>query len=248
MSRASILGVAVDRVSLDEAVARVEGFIADFARDGRTRLVVTPNPEIIYAARTDGELAAALREADLSLPDGTGVVWAARRLGEPVPERVAGIDLMERLLALSARRGYRVFFLGTRPEVVARAAEVARRRYPGLAVAGYHHGYFGPEEDGAVVAAIRSARPDLLIVGMGSPRDQTWLWRHRGDLGVPVGLGVGGSLDVLAGVVRRAPRWLQSLGLEWLYRLLRQPRRWRRMLALPRFVWAVWRTGREQGA
>ncbi len=241
MSRVSVLGVEVDRVSLDEAVARVEEWLRAGAADGRLRLVATPNPEIIWAARADRELARALAEADLCVADGVGVVWASRHLGEPVPERVAGADLMERLLELAARRGYRVYFLGTHPEVVARAAEEARRRYPGLVVAGHHHGYFRPEEEEAVVAAVRAARPDLLFVGMGAPRDQVWLWRHRHELGAAVGVGVGGSLDVLACVVRRAPRWVRSLGLEWLYRLAAQPRRWRRMLALPRFAWAVLR-------
>lgn len=241
MTRVEVLGVPVDRVRMDEAVARVEAFLRDHARDGRSRLVMTPNPEIIHAALSDPELMAALRGADLSLPDGAGVVWASRRLGRPAPMRVTGVDLLDRLLVLSAEKGYRVFFLGTRPEILARAVESARARYAGLRMAGSHHGYFGPTEDEAVVDAVRAARPDLLFVGMGAPRDQKWLWRQRDAMGVPLAMGVGGSFDVLAGEVPRAPGWVRWANAEWLYRLVRQPRRWRRMLALPRFAWAVWR-------
>lgn len=252
MSRVEILGVAVDRVSMDEAVARIEALIAGFAAEGRegrkglTRLVVTANPEILFAAWKDRELAGVLAGADLVVADGVGVVWAARRLGRPVPERVPGIDLMHRLLARSAARGYRVFFLGARPGVAARAAAAARERYPGLEVAGVHHGYFRPGEAAAVAAAVGAARPDLLFTGMGAPRDQKWVWRHRESLGAAVAVGVGGSFDVLAGTARRAPRWMQHLGLEWLYRLLRQPSRWRRMRVLPRFAWAVLRSSSDK--
>lgn len=244
--RVDVLGIPVDRVTMDEAVARVEVFLRDHVRDERSRLVMTPNPEIIHAARHDRELKAALQGADLSLPDGTGVVWASRRLGRPAPGRVTGVDLLDRLLALSADKGYRVFFLGTRPGVLDRAVDSARERYRGLQVAGSHHGYFSPAEEAAVVAAVRAARPDLLFVGMGAPRDQRWLWRHRDVLGVPVAMGVGGSFDVLAGVVPRAPGWVRAANVEWLYRLARQPRRWRRMLVLPRFAWAVWRESLRQ--
>lgn len=239
--RVVILGVPVDCVTMDEAVARAEAFLSAHAADGRPRLVMTPNPEIIYAAQRDGALLEILRNADLAVPDGAGVVWAARLLGNPVPERVTGIDLLERLLALAAARGYRVYFLGTRSEVMARAVEAACGRFPGLQVVGSHHGYFTSAEEPAVVAGVRKARPDFLFVGMGAPRDQKWLWRHREELGVPVAMGVGGSFDVLAGVTRRAPRWMRDAHLEWLFRLLQQPWRWRRMLALPRFAWMVWR-------
>lgn len=252
MSRLRILGAPVDRVSLDEAVSRIEALAAGAAaagageRPGPARLVVTANPEILFAARTDPELAAILEGADLVVADGVGVVWAARRLGRPVPGRVPGIDLMHRLLARSAARGRRVFFLGARPGVAERAAAAAREGCPGLEVAGVHHGYFGPEEEAAVAAAVRAARPDLLFTGMGAPRDQKWVWRHREALGPVVAVGVGGSFDVLAGAARRAPRWMQHLGLEWLYRLARQPSRWRRMLALPRFAWAVLRASADK--
>ncbi len=242
--RVTVLGVPVDRVTMDQAVRVVEGFIAAYAADGRPRLVLTPNPEIIYAAQHDGALLEILRNADLAVPDGVGVVWAARVLGTPLPERVTGIDLLERLLALSAQRGYRVYFLGARPEVLPKAVDAARRRFPGLQVAGSHHGYFTPADEQAVVDDIKKARPDLLFVGMGAPRDQKWLWRHREELGVPVSMGVGGSFDVLAGATRRAPQWVRDARLEWFFRLIQQPRRWRRMLALPRFAWMVWRQAR----
>lgn len=243
--RVTILGVPVDRLSMDEAVWAAERLLKSFATDRRPRLVLTPNPEIIFAAQQDAELKEILSRADLAVADGAGVVWAARLLGRPVPERVAGVDMLLRLLDLSARRGYRVFFLGTRPDVLARAVEFARRSYPGLVIVGSHHGYFRSEEEAAVIEAVRLAQPDFLFSGMGAPRDQKWLWRHRDALGVPVSMGVGGSFDVLAGVVTRAPRWMQRAYLEWLFRLFQQPSRWRRMLALPRFALMVWRQARS---
>ncbi len=245
----------------DAAAAGVQGVapdgarggVPDGARDGgpdgaregppsvrpATRVVLTPNPEIIMAARGDAELTAALREADLSLADGIGVVWAARALGNPVPERVTGVDLLELLLGHLARRGGGVYFLGGRPGVAEEAAGRARARWPGLRVAGCHHGYFGPNEAPAVAAAVAGSGADLLVCGMGFPRDQKWLRRWREGLGVRVAVGVGGALDVLAGRVRRAPAAWRRLHLEWFHRLLTQPWRWRRMLALPRFCLAV---------
>lgn len=239
--RLEIMGVPVDPLTVDQAVRRIEEFIKSPAA-GRTRLVLTPNPEIIWAARRDADLRRILREADLALADGAGVVWAGRRLGTPVPERVTGIDVMHRLLALAAARGYAVFFLGARPGVIEAAANAAREAYPGLAVAGYHHGYFSPGEEAAVAEMIRRAGSDILFTGMGFPRDQKWLdrWKHR--LGVPVAMGVGGAFDVLAGVVRRAPLWMQKTHIEWLFRLIQQPSRWRRMTVLPRFALAILRS------
>lgn len=238
--RVRILGVPVDPVTMEEAVMVVDDFIDRYRSDGCSRLVLTPNPEIIQTARRDGELMEVLQEADLAVADGAGILWAARVLGLPVPERIPGIDLMERLLLLSARKGYRVFFLGSRPPVVEQAAMAAMARYPGLTVAGWRHGYFRPEEEGSAIRAIRAARPDLLFTGMGAPRDQKWLGRNRKKLNVPVSMGVGGSFDVMAGSVRRAPFWMRRVHLEWLFRLLQQPSRWRRMLALPRFARDVW--------
>jgi N-acetylglucosaminyldiphosphoundecaprenol N-acetyl-beta-D-mannosaminyltransferase len=156
-------------------------------------------------------------------------VWASKILGRPLPERVCGIDLMERLVDAAARDGHSVFFLGARPEVVAKTAAVFQARHPGLVVAGYHHGYWHDDED--ICDIIRAARPDYLFLGIPSPKKEFWLDQHLADLKVPVAIRVGGSFDVVAGLHRRAPRWVGERGFEWLWRLAQEPRRmWRRYL------------------
>lgn len=236
-NRVSILGVDVDGISLAEARTFVEKMI----RRGRGMdadsgaHIVTANPEIVMEARRNPAFADALARAELVLPDGIGVVWAARLLGTPVVERVPGIELTEALLETAARRGYRVFFLGAAHGVAEEAAAAVERKYPGIRIVGTHHGYFSADEETAVVEQVVAAAPDILFVGLGAPRQELFIARHRAGWNVPVAIGVGGSLDVLAGRVPRAPRWVQSMGLEWLYRVVREPRRLRRVMALPRF-------------
>ena len=151
---------------------------------------------------------------DITSADGQSVVWASRVLGHPLPERVAGIDLMHELLALSARRGWPVYFLGARQDVLERAVAELGRRYPGLVVSGYRNGYFSKEEEEEVARQVRAAAPKLLFIAMSSPRKEHWLSRYARDTGVSFAMGVGGAVDVVAGVTRRAPRWMQRLGLE----------------------------------
>lgn len=198
--------------------------------------IVTANPELVMEARRNPEFAAALGAADLVLPDGVGIVWAARLLGRPVVERVPGIELTEALLEKAARHGYKVFFLGAAHGVAEQAAAAVERAHPGIHIVGTHHGYFSPDEEGNVVELVRRAAPDLLFVGLGAPRQELFIARHRLSWNVPVAIGVGGSLDVLSGRARRAPGWVQAMGLEWFYRLVREPRRIGRMAALPRFA------------
>lgn len=244
-----ILGAPIDAVTMDQAEAVVlalagrpgaasAGPGSEAGSPGATRIVVTANPEILAAARVDAELAAVLEDAALVVADGIGVVAAARILGRPVPERVPGVELLERLLAACARLGLRPFFLGARPGVVDAAVDRAKQRFPGLEPAGWHHGYFALD-DPAPVRAVAASGADLLFSGMGADRDLRWLARNRERLRVPVAMGVGGSFDVLAGRVRRAPAWVRRVHLEWLYRLLMEPRRWRRQLALPHFAMLV---------
>jgi N-acetylglucosaminyldiphosphoundecaprenol N-acetyl-beta-D-mannosaminyltransferase len=172
------------------------------------------------------------------------VVWALRGSGQPVPERVAGIDLMDRLLAAAAEHRLSVYLLGARREVVEALEKKSRVRYPGVEIAGFHDGYFGPQDHQAIVEEIRASGAHILFVGMPSPFKETWCERHRERLDVPVIIGVGGSFDVLAGYIKRAPRWVQSAGLEWSWRLLMEPRKlWRRYLTTnSEFVWLA---GRE---
>jgi N-acetylglucosaminyldiphosphoundecaprenol N-acetyl-beta-D-mannosaminyltransferase len=239
--RVRILGCEVDRVDFPAALERLAAFLAG----DRPRLVITANAEILYAAQRHDGLRQALAEADLVVPDGAGVVLASRLLGDPLPVRVAGVDLVRRFLPEVARQGASVFLLGAAPGVAERAAERLCAEVPGLRIAGVQHGYFRPEEEGEVLRKVASSRPGVLLVGLGSPRQELWLHRHYRDLGARVNIPVGGSLDVYAGVAPRAPVAMQRLGLEWLYRLWREPWRFRRMLALPKFLVAAVRQGRR---
>ncbi len=232
-----LLGVRVDRVDLAETLARIVEFI-----ESRTpHMIVTSDVTAVVRARSDPEFAQVIAQADLVTPDGTGVVWGARLLDVPFVERVPGCDLVDHVCRLAAQRGYRVFLLGAAPGVAERAARELVRRYPALNVAGTHHGYFSAEEEAAVVRAVASARPDILFVAMGIPKQEKWIRRHLHELGVPLCMGVGGSFDVIAGDIPRAPAWMQRCGLEWLWRTLVQPRRLPRLFALPKFfVLLLW--------
>ncbi len=240
--RVVVLGVPFDRVDLAGALRRA----AELASSGGFHLVVTANPELVVAAQASPELMQVVRSASMVVADGIGVVWASRRLGDPLPERVAGVELMEALCGWAASEDRPVFLLGGRPGVAEAAARNLVRKFPGLQVAGTHHGYFSGA-DAEVADRVAHSGAQLLFCGLGSPAQELWLWRHRHRLGVRLAMGVGGSLDVLAGRARRAPQWVRRAHLEWLYRLVREPWRWRRQLALPRFAWAVLRSrpGRE---
>ena len=230
---ASILGIPLHCVSMTEAVDQVARMI----EQGPAHLVVTLGTEMVMNARHDPAFREVACHADLLVPDSIGVVWAARRQGLRDCVKVAGIDLMQALAAEGVQRGWRFFFLGGKPGVAEEASQSLSRRYPGLIVAGHHHGYF--QDDTEVVRLIREARPHVLLAALGSPRQEVWC-RQRGlAMGVPVAMGVGGAFDVLAGRVNRAPRWMIRLGLEWLYRLLKEPSRAARMLVLPAFALRV---------
>jgi len=229
MTTIDFAGIKVDNVTIDEAVAKAQAFLAS----GRPHLIVTPNPEMIVAAQADEELRAIINAADLRVPDGISLVVVSKILGRPLKERVAGIDLMTRLCGLKAR----VFLLGSGEGVALEAARQLTGKNPGLQVVGTQDGYFS--DDSGVVKKIQSARPDIIFVGLGAGRQERWLNRHLPELGVKIGLAVGGSLDVLSGRKKRAPKWIQALYIEWLYRLLTEPQRWQRQLALPKFLWLM---------
>jgi len=237
-----ILGVRVDDVTVDQALRIMEGYVAD----GRPHHVVTVNPEFVMQAQRDARFRVVLDEADLALPDGVGLIWASRVLGRPLRERVTGSDGLPRIARRSAEQGYRLFLLGAAPGVAERAAEILRRENPGLRIVGTYPGSPDPAEEDDLVARVVEARPDCLFVAYGAPRQDLWIHRNLHRLGVPVCMGVGGAFDYIAGVAPRAPEWMRDRGLEWLYRLARQPWRWRRMLALPQFVLRVLWEGRRQ--
>jgi N-acetylglucosaminyldiphosphoundecaprenol N-acetyl-beta-D-mannosaminyltransferase len=233
----SILGIRVDNVTYEEALIRMEGFISD----GQPHQVVTVNPEFIMTAREDPRFANILNLAHLALPDGQGLLWAARILGTPLRERVTGVDTLIGTAALAAEKGYRVYLLGAAEGVAEAAGRELARRYPGLEIVGTYAGSPTLDEEEDILNMIWQARPQVLFVAYGAPQQDKWIARNLSRLGVPVAMGVGGAFDFISGQAKRAPRWLQRLGLEWLHRLYHQPWRWRRMLILPKFAWLVFR-------
>jgi N-acetylglucosaminyldiphosphoundecaprenol N-acetyl-beta-D-mannosaminyltransferase len=235
-----ILGCRVDDLGPDDAVTR----IVELARGDRPSLVVTLGTEMVMEAQRNAPFRRLVNGAALSLCDTVGLLCASRLRHGPLRRRVAGVELVERLAARSAADGFSLYFLGGAPGVAQRAAVAMARRYPGARIAGTHDGYFA--DDAAVAAAIRASGASVLCAGMGSPKQELWLGEHLAACGAPVGIGVGGSFDVLSGAVARAPELWRRLGVEWLYRLVREPRRWRRQLALPLFAILV--LGESMGA
>ena len=234
--RAELLGLSFDAVTMDDAVARC----LDLCRAPRTsHMVITANASHLCMMRRDPQLALACRAGHLVVADGMSVVWALQASGQPLPERVAGVDLMARLLAAAADHRLSVYFLGARREVVSTLVERVRARHPGIEIAGFRDGYFGPDDHASIVEEIRASGAHMLFVGMPTPFKETWCELHRHRLQIPVIMGVGGSFDVLAGFIRRAPLWIQSLGLEWFWRLLMEPRKlWKRYLTTNcEFIW-----------
>lgn len=234
----NLLGIDIDAISNAEALDQIERWIA--ARN-RPHLVMTPDTTALMHAQSVAELRRAYRQADLVTADGTGLVWASRQLGRPLPERVTGIDLLNALCQRSAERRDRVFLLGARPGVADEASEVLCRHHPGLTIVGTQHGYFADRQSERVVREINAAEPDLLLVGMGVPHQEVWMCANGPNLTVPLVMGVGGSFDVLAGRVRRAPATWQRLSLEWLWRAMLEPRRLWRARLIPRFMLKVLR-------
>ena len=228
--RTDVLGVAFDNVTLDEAVDRA---LAMLEEDG-PHMVATPNPEMVQRAKKDREFAGILSQAELVIPDGVGVVHAAKILGRPLKGRVPGIDFASALMGRMAGTGRRLYLLGAAPGVAEQAAVNLRAAYPGLVVCGARDGYF--QDDGPVIEDIRRARADVVFVCLGFPKQEKWIAAHGGAAGARLYIGLGGALDVFAGKVERAPESFQRLGLEWLYRLIRQPSRIGRMAKLPLFL------------
>ena len=230
-----LLGVRTDNANYDEALSIIE----DLVVSGTSHQVVTVNPEFIVAAQSDDDFRNILNASSLSLPDGVGLLWAARFLGHPLQERVTGTDTVQRIAALAAQKGYSLFLLGAAPGVAVATAARLCQIYPSLRIVGTHAGSPALEEEDEIVRLIQRAEPDILFVAYGAPAQDKWIARNLARLGVPMAMGVGGAFDFISGHAKRAPRWLQRVGLEWLHRLFHEPWRWRRMLALPRFVWLV---------
>jgi N-acetylglucosaminyldiphosphoundecaprenol N-acetyl-beta-D-mannosaminyltransferase len=231
-----VLGVRVDDVTYDEAIDAID----DLVRKGGSHMVMTPNPEFVMMARGDSAYMTLLNEAALAIPDGVGLLWAARLAGLPFRQHVRGTDLILRLAAHSARAGFRWFLLGAGPGVAEHAAEALLQHEPELRIVGTYPGLADPEGDAESLSAINVAGgAEIILVAYGAPAQERWMARNLEAANVPVGIGVGGVFNYLAGVAPRAPAWLRALELEWLHRLVTQPWRWRRQLALPRFVLRV---------
>lgn len=230
----TILNTPVHRVSKADVLALVRGWLNDGTR---LHQIATTNPEFVMLAQRDPDFRHILRQADLCIPDGVGLLYAARWLGTPLIERVPGSELVHDLAALAAAEGKRLFLLGAAPGVAEEAAAIFQSRSPALQIAGTFAGSPAPAENDAIVARINASQADLLFVAYGAPNQDKWIARNRDKLpSVRVAIGVGGSLDFVTGRASRAPRWVQNLGLEWLHRLIKEPWRWRRMLALPHFA------------
>jgi len=235
-----ILGVYFAQLTFAQALDKLWDYLYDPLK--RNHLVVTPNPEGVMQARRNTSFALALDMANLRLADGTGIVLASRWLGRPLPQRVRGVDITFALFKRAkSERPLTAFFLGAAPGVAEKAKRRMEARYPGVQVVGTQHGFFSPEEEPRILADIKRAKPDVLLVCLGMPRAEIWANKHR-DLPVRLTLCVGGTLDIMSGNVKLAPPLWRKLGLEWLYRLFKQPSRFKRMLDIPRFVWAVIRS------
>lgn len=226
----TILDVQFTNTTMDELVDYLSLRIDEMKRT----FVVTANPEIVMYAKQDPVFRDIVKRADVVTPDGIGIIIAGKLLKMPLKERVTGYDLLHRLLSASEKKDYRIYFLGASAETIENAVEKARALYPNAQIVGYHDGYFSDEE--AVVSDLKRLAPDIVFVGLGSPKQEKWINDHLSDFQQGLFIGVGGCFDVLAGNIKRAPIVWQKLNIEWLYRLIQEPSRWKRMMALPAFL------------
>lgn len=240
MEKIDILGVPVHKVDMKEALNASSNF---FNKDEKS-IIVTPNSEIIMMAKDDEKFLNIIKEADLVIPDGIGLVIASKIVKNPLKERVTGIDLMENILNYCNENNKSIFIIGGKPGVADKAAQNIVKKYPNIKNWGSHHGYFkgyhigyeGHDEEKEVINKINEIKPDILFVAFGAPKQELWIQKYKNEIDTSVLMGVGGSVDVYAGEVKRAPKIYQKLGLEWLYRLIKEPWRYRRMMLLPKFI------------
>ena len=235
MNRVNVLGVGIDNLTLSEAVDKALSLISEH----RCAYMVTPNPEIVMAAWDDPKVSKAIENSDLVIPDGVGVMQAARILGTPLREHMPGIDAATEIIKRLASRGGSVFLYGARPGVAEEAAERMKQRFPGLVICGTNDGY--GNDDGAVVSKINAAKPDFVMVCLGVPKQELWMAKHAAKLDAGLMAGLGGTIDVFSGQVKRAPLIWQKLNLEWLYRCFEEPKRFRKIKRIPQFIIKAWR-------
>lgn len=243
MENIKIFGVRIDKVTFNEAVNVVKSFF----NNEKTNVIFTPNTEIVMLAKDNNELKEILNKGDLIIPDGIGLVYASRIKRKPLPERVTGFDISLKILEIADKNGYKLFLLGGKNKVAEIAKENLNKKYKNLKVVGFHNGYFkgthigfkGHDEEIEVINKINSLKPDILFVGLGAPKQEIWINENKDKLNCKVIIGNGGTIDVLAGVAKRAPIIYQKLGIEWLYRLIKEPSRIKRQMVLPKFALKV---------
>lgn len=235
MDKLYIFGVPIHRVTMNEAVEILKGYL----KEDRIHIVATPNAEIIMMAQKDEEYKKILNETNLNVPDGSGVVFASKVFNKPLKERVAGFDLMMEFVKWASHKDVSVYLLGAKPEVVEKAQSNLKNLYPSLKIVGFHHGYFNEKEEENIIEDINKRAAQVLFVALGAPKQEKWIYKNKEKLKVKIAMGVGGSFDVIAGKAKRAPEIYRKLGLEWLYRLIQEPWRYKRMSALPKFAFKV---------
>lgn len=230
-----LFGVPISQLNMMETVK----YLAAAIEARKPNQVITANPIMIMTALEHPEYLTMMQQADLIVPDGTGVVWAANYVGAPVKERVPGFDLLHRLLAYGEEQSWKVYLLGASTEIIETSYQNLKQQYPGIQFVGYRDGFFGKDQDLEVIEHIRQVEPDLLFVGRSQDKQEPWIHQYREKLNIPVMMGVGGSFDVISGKLKRAPAFFIKMRLEWFYRLLQEPWRYKRMLALPKFALKV---------
>ncbi len=241
IQRINILGVPVDGYVYETWLAQIEEWISN--ESDQPHQICTVNPEFLVMAQSDPAFFDLLNRAPICAPDGVGLLWAARRLGQPLPGRVTGSDGLPHLAEYGASRGWRLFFLGAEEGIAEQAAQKLKTDYSNLQISGTYAGSPTDEDAPAIIEMINKSRTDILLVAYGAPRQDLWIDKYKDQLSVTVAMGVGGAFDFIAGIVPRAPMWMRRIGIEWLFRLYKQPWRWRRMMRLPLFMWMVWRHG-----
>jgi len=239
-----LLGVRIDNVTMEQAVKKTE----EFFTENKMHLICTPNPEMVMIAQDDDEFMKILNSSDLNIPDGNGIVWASRKIKEPLSERVAGYDFIHKIFELGQDMDISFYFLGAKPGVAEKAKEKIEEQYVGIKVVGTNDGYFSVEEEKDVLEKINADKPDVLLVAMGAPKQERFIYKYRNKLNCKVAIGVGGCFDVISGNVKRAPKLFIKLKLEWLYRGFTDFKRIKRLTAIPKFMRKVKRIKREKNA
>lgn len=227
-----ILGIRIDEVTMNEAVNRT----TDFLNEDKFHMIFTPNPEMLMVAEDDAEFSKILNDSDMNIPDGNGIVWASKRLNNPLSERVAGFDFIHKIFECGEVNPISFYFLGSKSGVAEKAAANIQNNFSGVTVVGTHDGYFAVEEERELVESINKLKPDILLVALGAPKQERFIYKYKDELNCKIAIGVGGCFDVISGNVKRAPKIFIKLKLEWLYRGLTDFKRLKRLIAIPRFM------------